>query len=407
MTKVSLFQSDGSNLVVDEYDLCLRLENARGRITRPFSQERLNLVATVCNVILKRKDNYSPAVTHFAFFIRAAALQKLARGFEARLPPTTQARACGLVFHLPPQNVETVFLYSWVLSYICGNANIVRLPQEISREMKEICGLFLEAAEAAGDPSQLFAYYPSSSDLGRVISASSDARVVWGGDAKIAAFAPLPLRSGGKAVWFGDRFSFCVIKGGAIAEQSDSEQNDLAHRLFNDIFVFDQMACSSPHVIYVVGNQAQHLAYVNTLLEKLAQVAGLRQHIPAAGHQINKMVQAFSFAASGQSAAVNWRNGTLTSIVVDGGEHDEQKVGGGFLQIAFVRTLNSVGSLIRGHHQTITHYGFSADEIYQAADAHLGFGGTRWAPVGTALDFDFVWDGYDLPREFTRLVRLK
>jgi len=34
---------------------------------------------------------------------------------------------------------------------------------------------------------------------------------VWGGDAKVALFAPLPLRNGGKSIWFGDRFSFSTI----------------------------------------------------------------------------------------------------------------------------------------------------------------------------------------------------
>jgi hypothetical protein len=31
---------------------------------------------------------------------------------------------------------------------------------------------------------------------------------------------------------------------------------------------------------------------------------------------------------------------------------------------------------------------------------------SRWAPIGTALDFDFIWDGYDIPFELTRLVRI-
>ena len=123
------------------------------------------------------------------------------------MPQNTLARPRGLVFHLPPQNVETVFLYSWALSYLAGNANIVRLPHEISARMRAIVDLFLERLQAVGDETQLFVHYPSQGDLGARISAVSDARVVWGGDAKVALFAPLPLRNGGKSIWFGDRFS--------------------------------------------------------------------------------------------------------------------------------------------------------------------------------------------------------
>jgi hypothetical protein len=95
------------------------------------------------------------------------------------------------------------------------------------------------------------------SALSAVISAQSDARVVWGGDAKVAAFAPLPLRNGGKAIWFGDRSSFSVMKGEALRGLDDGAREALARRLHNDIFMFDQMACSSPHVLFVVGDPAR------------------------------------------------------------------------------------------------------------------------------------------------------
>ena len=34
------------------------------------------------------------------------------------------------------------------------------------------------------------------------------------------------------------------------------------------------------------------------------------------------------------------------------------------------------------------------------------FGLSRIVPVGQALNFDAVWDGYDLLRELTRTIRL-
>ena len=164
----------------------------------------------------RRRSTASGPAAHFAFWTRRAALMKLAASFAARVPQHALARPRGLVFHLPPQNVETVFLYSWALAYLAGNANIVRLPQAISARMRAIVDLFLERLEAQGDESQLFVHYPSQGDLGAKISARSDARVVWGGDAKVALFAPLPLRNGGKSIWFGDRFSFSTINGAAL-----------------------------------------------------------------------------------------------------------------------------------------------------------------------------------------------
>ena len=33
----------------------------------------------------------------------------------------------GIVFHLPPANVDTIFVYSWALSALAGNSNVVRI----------------------------------------------------------------------------------------------------------------------------------------------------------------------------------------------------------------------------------------------------------------------------------------
>ncbi len=405
MSIVALFQPDGSEVLISEDELYARLNSIRSRPARPFSADRLDVVASVSNLLLERRKQYLPAISHFAFFTRHFALRKLASSFADRLPPSAHARARGLAFHLPPQNVETVFLYSWLLSYISGNANVVRLPRQISAEMRDILNMFMVAMEKSGDATQLFIHYPSDSGLGKGISALSDVRIVWGGDAKVETFAPLPLRKGGKSIWFGDRFSLCVMSGAAIAALDDAGLSDIAHHMFNDVFVFDQMACSSPQIIYVVGNKADHLSSLSRLLAKVSEVAGLKGQVPAAGHQIVKMVEAFSSAVREHSESIVWRDAHLTSTLVQATPRYEQRVGGGFLQTAFLQELNEITELIAEHDQTIAHFGFSTEEIKAAADLQVGFGASRWVPVGAALDFDAVWDGYDLPFEFTRIVR--
>ncbi len=280
---ITVFGTGGEEAEIDATALCERLESCRSRLVVPFAAERVALVASVSDAILARKAPASASVKHFGFWIRRAALNRLETDFALRHPAQTISRPRGLVFHLPPKNVETVFLYSWLLSFLAGNANVVRLPREISPELRGICDLILAALDRADDRSQMFIHYPSASDLGRLISAQSDARIVWGGDAKIEAFESLPLRNGGKSIWFGDRVSLCVLDGDALAGLNESGRRDLAHRLCNDIFVFDQMACSSPHGLYVTGEASRHLAAVKALLETLARIALDRGHAAPAG----------------------------------------------------------------------------------------------------------------------------
>jgi Acyl-CoA reductase (LuxC) len=406
-TEVIAYGAGAREAALDEGALLAKLGEARARLAAPFAPERVDLVAGVAETLLgpRRKDASGPAA-HFAFWTRRAALTKLAASFAARVPQNALARPRGLVFHLPPQNVETVFLYSWALSYLAGNANIVRLPHEVSARMRAIVDLFLERLQASGDNNQLFVHYPSQGDLGAKISALSDARVVWGGDAKVALFAPLPLRNGGKSIWFGDRFSFSTINGAALAELNDAALKALAKKLHNDIFVFDQMACSSPHALYVVGEAAPHSPAVRRLLNASAIEWTMDDAAGRVGHAIGKMTAAFYAAANGRASSVHWRETQLTSIVASAPERQDMRVGGGFLSVVFVPSLKEVASFIRESDQTITYFGWERSEIETVAASRVGPGLSRWAPIGTALDFDFIWDGYDIPFELTRLVRV-
>jgi Acyl-CoA reductase (LuxC) len=382
VTDVLAYSAGVRDAKVNESALMAKLDAARQHLAAPFAPERVDLVASVAEALLgPRRSGASGPAAH------------------------ALARPRGLIFHLPPQNVETVFLYSWALSYLGGNANIVRLPHEISAQMLAIVDLFLERLEAR-EESQLFVHYPSQGDLGAKISARSDARVVWGGDAKVALFAPLPLRNGGKSIWFGDRFSFSTINGAALDKLDAAALRALAKKLHNDVFVFDQMACSSPHALYVVGEAAAHSVAVRRLLDATALAWTMDDPAGRVGHAIGKMTAAFYAAASGRASSVNWRNTNLTSFVARAPARQDLRVGGGFLGVVFVRSLDEITGFIRESDQTITYFGWERGEIEAVAALRTGPGVSRWAPIGTALDFDFIWDGYDIPFELTRLIRI-
>lgn len=366
----------------------------------------MNLVATVSTKILKDPaSRSSPGVTHFAYWTRRSALKAMAADAAARRPPRCLARPRGLIFHLPPQNVETVFLYSWMIAYLAGNANVTRLPTTLGADMQRLLGLFQAELAVAGDASQWFVRYPVSQEINRAVSAVCDGRLVWGGDAKVAAFSSLPLRHGGKSIWFGDRRSMAIVSGEALAGLDEAGLGDLAGRLHNDIFVFDQMACASPQRLFVVVPGAAHRAAVAALMTRLSEEAIARGTGPATGHVIHKMVSSMAEAAEGRATAVSRHSNALTTVIADGG-YDGPQVGGGYLQVAYVDDLSDVTRYVMENTQTAVHFGFDPDQIAAFASALPPFGLSRLAPIGQALDFDAIWDGYDLVSELSQLTRV-
>ncbi|WP_188580033.1 acyl-CoA reductase [Azorhizobium oxalatiphilum] len=403
---ITAFGPQGGRQPMDAQTLCARLDASRRQLPQPFDDGRVQLVASVADAIIRRKGEVSPFITYLGFWTRQAALRQLERSFRDRDLPGTLRRPRGLAFHLPPRNVETIFLYSWILSYLSGNANVVRMPQELAPDVIWVLDQFLAALEAAGETSQLFVHYPSDSQMSRIVSAHCDARVVWGGDAKIAAFEGFPLRNGGKSLWFGDRTSLGVLNGATVAALDAAAMEELAGRLFNDIFVFDQMACSSPQALYVVGGAPEYGPAIRRLMDDVSRIATGRGATSAPGQLITKMAAGFSAAATGGVSDVVWRGTELTAVVSDAAERIERRIGGGFLSIVFIPDLAALNGLLRERDQTVTHFGFSADDIRQAAERNLATGVSRWAPVGAALDFDHVWDGYDILFELTRSCRV-
>src|ERR1700687_1819779 len=152
MTDGLPYSATAADAAVKEGALLAKLSAVRKQLAAPFAPERVDLVAGVAETLLgPRRSTASGPAAHFAFWTRRAAVAKIAANSVAPRPQHALARPRGLVFHLPPQNVETVFLYSWALSYLAGNANIVRLPHAISARMRAIVDLFLERLQAHSD----------------------------------------------------------------------------------------------------------------------------------------------------------------------------------------------------------------------------------------------------------------
>lgn len=273
-------------------DVQAHLAAARGRRRAAFSAERMAVLQGVADRLLRdRRLAADAAIQSFAFFTRKGALQTMKAAFEAETPKGALSFGRGVAFHLPPANVDTLFLYSWAIAYLAGNVNVVRLPSEVPSALSAVLSVLLGALEDAGEPD-MFLAYPADETINRALSAEADARLVWGGDAKAALFAAYPVRIGGKTLAFSDRFSFAALDGAMLTRMDETALGALARQFANDVFMFGQMACSSPHVVYVRGDRVAHGEGTARFLAAADAVAAQRTERVPAGHAIQKFVDA-------------------------------------------------------------------------------------------------------------------
>lgn len=209
-------------------------------------------------------------------------------------------------------------------------------------------------------------------------------------------------------VCFADRYSICLLSAEAILAADQSTLNTFVAGFYNDVFLFDQNACSSPHLILWQGsvvdiNSAKKLFWQtleNTLVTK-ASVAPL--------HAIDKYL-AFCRAAirlDGVKLVPEQLNQicriSLESLPRD---IDKYRSRHGFFFEAIDNDLKGFQSIVAECYQTVTYFGVDRDEIIHAIFSAGLTGVDRVVPVGKALDIGVEWDGYNIVETLSRIVSL-
>ncbi|TMR89324.1 gamma-glutamyl phosphate reductase [Nonomuraea basaltis] len=346
-----------------------------------------------------------PELGSLGFFLRPS---ELARTLE-RLSQEHVRVPRGLIFHIPPANVDTVFVYSWALSALMGNRNVVRLSPRSGAVAEVIVETLHEAlAEAdpiVGETQRIISYDRSDDAVTAALSAACDLRVIWGGDGTVRDVRRHPLPPHARDLVFPDRSSFAVMRAAAWLCAPRAARVTVAEGFVNDTYWFDQAACSSPRTVYWVGAEGDCDAARADFTDHVAQVLGARGWGVDAAMAVEKRVSTYGLAADGLADRVEFRGNALANVALTtAAEAPRRWLGAGTFAHARLGTLAELVSLVERRDQTMTHFGFGRPELEELARGLAGRGVDRMVPVGSALSFHRVWDGVDLPAEFTRLV---
>lgn len=349
-----------------------------------------------------------PELGSLGFFLRAGELD---RALAAVAPPEGVLRfPRGLVFHVPPANVDTIFVYSWALSALAGNRNVVRISARSGGAAESVLDALNEAlgdVHPAVRQTQRMVTYGHDDAVTQAFSAACDLRVIWGGDESVRVLRRHPLAPAARDLTFPDRSSFTVLSAPAWREAPAAVRCGVAEGLYNDVYWFDQAACASPRALLWVGDEPAVRQAHDELVAELAEVVRRREPLVDTAMAVQKRVATYGLAADGDAERVEFVGNAIASVRLTGpGALPRGWLGTGTLAYARVDALAEVAELIERRDQTLTYFGFTVAELTELAQRLAGRGVDRFVPVGQALSFSPVWDGYDLLREFTRLTTI-
>lgn len=368
---------------------------------------------TLLDPVLVRRH---PELAPLGFFLRRGELEaQLARLADpgTGIGSGTQVLRFprGLVFHIPPANVDTIFVYAWALAALTGNRNIVRISPRSGAAadvILERLGTALQNAHPAVAATQRMITYDRDDRTTETLSAACDLRVVWGGDASVNSVRRAPLAPAARDLTFPDRASFAVVSVEAWLRSTPQDRDRAVLDLYNDSYWFDQAACASPRALYWVGAKDDADEARRDLFMRLEALLVSRGELPDPAMAVHKRVAAYGEAAEGRASSVGFAAGDALAVLelVRPLEVPRGWLGAGAFPTATVSRLTDLVPMLGRRDQTLSHFGFEADELAEFAAAVAGRGIDRIVPFGSALSFAPIWDGYDLPREFTRITTL-
>ena len=371
----------------------------------PFCDKILAFLNDASREIIndKRSRAYSDVVT-FGFWIRRASTERLKERFEVR--DGTYRMGKGMLFHIAPSNVPVNFAYSLAMGLLNGNSNIVRVPSKDYPQIEIIADGLNKALDIHPEmkPYVICVRYDRNQQVNDMFSSIADVRVVWGGDQTIAELrkSPLPPRSG--EITFADRYSLAVIDSEAYMSVPDKEK--IASDFYNDTYFSDQNACTSPRLVVWMGNQ---ISEAKELFWEILHNEVRKKYSFQPIQGVNKLTKSFMIAAEHNGIKVMpHQDNLLVRVAVSEITDDimNYRDNSGYFYEYDCSDIMDLRSVCNDKHcQTVAYFGDS-EMLFPLLTAGVK-GIDRIVPIGKTMDFDLIWDGYDLSSQLTRAITVQ
>ncbi|MBR3602232.1 MAG: hypothetical protein IKL49_07935 [Lachnospiraceae bacterium] len=371
----------------------------------PFDNDIIEFLNDVSREIMNdpRGRAYSDVIT-FGFWIRKSSIIKLKEKYEIKDDAFHMGK--GIVFHIAPSNVPVNFAYSLVSGLLYGNANIVRVPSKDFPQVTILVDAFNNALEQHPNMKSyvICARYNRDKEINDLFSSISDVRIVWGGDKTIEELrkSPLPPRSG--EITFADRYSIAVIDADSYLCIEDKKR--VAEDFYNDTFFSDQNACTSPRIIVWTGKQIE--AAKKEFWEAEHDLVERKYSFqPIQG--VNKLTQCFIASTALESIKIIPHKDNLIVRIAVSEISDtlmDYRDNSGFFYEFDCEDIRLIKPICNDKRcQTIAYIGDKKTIIPLLQAGVKGI--DRVVPMGKTMNFDLIWDGYNLPYQLTRSVVLE
>ena len=380
-------------------------QNLSSAAQHPYCNEVCKFLGDLSKKLdVKKMNQEFPDIKALSFWCRKANIENLKKKYisnETRL-------GLGIIFHITPSNIPTNFMYSLIFGLLTGNSNIVKVPSKKFKQIDFICSKINELLKKKYKSLSKrisIIRYKDNDELTESISLQCNARLIWGGDKTINAIRKIDLNPRALELTFSDRYSISVIDTKSLNKKNECAR--LVERFYNDTFVVDQNACSSPQLILWHGKENKKIQekFWNLLADLVS-----KKYLPPETSIIEKYNQLCENIISLKNINSYKIYKKLVYVVsLNNLDKDIYKLRGkwGYFYEFNIDNLEELKKTVNTKFQTLSYYGLSKSYLENFFRNTNLEGIDRVVPIGQALDINLFWDGYDINKILTRIIDIR
>lgn len=376
-------------------------------------------------VLMNKEINTLPGVSYISLWLRRENLDNICAinysnkryldGFfknESNFLMTAQPR--GIVCHWIATNMPTLGFFSMVQAVLSKNGSIVKMPEEyiplISSILEELPKISIvhEGKTYSGNvilnAIAIVSFEGRSSGTSEKFSLAADCRVIFGGSEAVRAVSRLPCRDHCETIIFGPKYSFAVFDREYIESTGFERSLDL---FVKDVAVFNQMACSSPHVLFLEKNRYSLDMVVSWLRKAFEKLPLALKNQPVSTGMSARIIntRATYLLSDGKNCVAPHDLGW--TILINQGPCLEEPVQGKCIFIKEIDSADEVIPLVNHKIQAVS-IGMLDQRKRESFARQLTCRGVdRVAIPGAIHDFTLPWDGIMTLNRLVRWVILK
>ena len=377
----------------------------------PFSRLTITFLNDFSNALLKDKSakKYGDILS-LAFWLREKNIINIKKNFFNK---NQNKIGIGNIFHITPTNVPTNFAYSFVFGLLTGNSNLVKLPNQNFEQVDIICKkikfLFNKTKYLKFKNSNFFFKYESGNiSITNEFSKISDVRMVWGGDDTIKNIKKIETKIKVKDLYFSEKFSLSIISSSKYLSSKKSSKIELAKKFYNDTFVFDQNACTSPRLVLWEGNKDINDKSKIIFWNLLKEIVSKKYHNDYSS-AVEKYKN-FCLDATKNKNFKNFKNFSNLIYVVElkNISEDVYKIfkNFGYFYEHDLKNFKSIKKIFSSKTQTLSYFGYTSKFLKDFIIKNKINKIDRITKIGDTMKMNFVWDGYNIYNDLTKEIEI-